>query len=31
MAWPDGIDAITLFADDLEATRDFYKQVKRPS
>lgn len=27
MAWPDGIDAITMFADDLDATRDFYKQV----
>jgi len=27
MAWPDGIDAITLFTDDLEATRDFYTEV----
>ena len=25
--WPKGIDAITLFAEDLEATRDFYRHV----
>jgi len=25
--WPKGIDAITLFAEDLEATRDFYSHV----
>ncbi len=25
--WPKGIDAITLFAEDFEATRDFYRHV----
>lgn len=25
--WPKRIDAITLFAEDLEATRDFYRHV----
>ncbi|MBA3852368.1 MAG: VOC family protein [Chloroflexi bacterium] len=26
-AWPRGIDAITLFIDDLEATKHFYREV----
>ncbi len=27
VAWPDGISAITLFVDDLEAARKFYARV----
>jgi catechol 2,3-dioxygenase-like lactoylglutathione lyase family enzyme len=26
-AWPEGIFAITLFTDDLEATKQFYREV----
>jgi len=27
MGWPNGIDAITLFVDDLEASKAFYGSV----